>query len=208
MDKGRLEAFSDGVFSIAMTLLIFNIKVPELAAPVADSTLMRAVLDLLPHVAVFFITFAVLSVIWINHHFIFHRFAKSVDRILNLLNLAYLAFVAFIPFSASFVGTYHTHQIAGVVYGLNIFIIVLIADLMISYLKRHPEELLHDDLTQRLMNQASFRANLSLFSYVLGIALSFVSIPWSLFLFAFPVIFNIIPGSLNLAERVFRFSLD
>ena len=208
MDKGRLEAFSDGVFSIAMTLLIFNIKVPELAQPVSDSALMQSIIDLVPHVAVFFITFAVLSVMWINHHFIFHRFAKTVDRWLNLLNLAYLAFVAFVPFSASFISSYHTHQIAGIVYGLNIFFIVLIADSMVSYLKKHPEELLHDDLTARLMNQASFRANLSLFSYVLGIALSFVSIPLSLLLFAFPIIFNIIPGSLNMAERIFRFSLD
>lgn len=208
MDKGRLEAFSDGVFSIAMTLLIFNIKIPELAQPVSDAALMQSVLDLVPHVAVFFITFAVLSVMWINHHFIFHRFAKTVDRWLNLLNLAYLAFVAFVPFSASLIGTYHTHQIAGIVYGLNIFFIVLLADSMVSYLKKHPEELLNDDLTARLMNQASFRANLSLFAYVLGIALSFVSIPLSILLFAFPIIFNIIPGSLNMAERIFRFSLD
>lgn len=208
MDKGRLEAFSDGVFSIAMTLLVFSIKLPDFSAPISDSELWQALSDLMPHIAVYFITFAVLSVIWINHHFIFHRFAKSVDRALNLLNLAYLAFVAFVPFSASFIGTYHTHQPAAIVYGLNIFLIVLLGAIMMSYLKRHPEEFLNDSITRRLMNQAAFRANLSLFCYVIGIVLSFLSIPLSLFFFAFPTIFNIIPGTLSLAERLFRFTLD
>jgi len=208
MDKGRLEAFSDNVFSIAMTLLIFNITVPSLAAPVSDAALWATIDDLLPSIIVFFLTFAVLSVMWINHHFIFHRFAKSVDRRLNLINLAYLAFVAFVPFSASFIARYHSHQAAAILYGIDIFMIVLLAASMIGYLKRHPEEMLSDSVTQRLMNQATFRSNLSLFSYLIGLAASFVSVPLALFFYAFPTIFNIIPGSLDLAERVFGFTLD
>lgn len=208
MNKGRLEAFSDGVFSIVMTLLIFDIKVPTIPEPVTNAELWHEIALILPLISVYFLSFAVLSVLWINHHFLFHMFAKSVNRQLNLLNLAYLMFVAFVPFSAHFIGTYHAHQPAAIIYGLNIFIIVAISSVMIAYMKRRKGELLNENISQRLINQARFRSRVSLFCYVAGIAVSFWSVPISLFFYAFPVIFNIIPGSLDLAEKTFGFSLD
>src|SRR3954466_16056657 len=101
MNKSRLEAFSDGVFSIVMTLLVFDIKLPTTVAIHSNDTLLRELINIAPHISVYFVSFAVLSVFWINHHFLFNTFARSVDRWLNLLNLAYLSFVAFIPFSAN-----------------------------------------------------------------------------------------------------------
>jgi uncharacterized membrane protein len=207
MNKGRLEAFSDGVFSIVMTLLIFDIKVPDLPKPVSDVTLWHAVGALFPLIAVYFLSFAVLATLWINHHFLFHTFAKSVDRRLNLLNMLYLMFVAFVPFSAHLIGTYHHNQPAAIIYGANLFIIVLVSIGIQSYIKRHPD-INNERLEQRVRNQARFRAALSLFSYMLGIFFSFVYVPATLFFFAFPVIFNIVPGTLDLTERIFGFSLD
>jgi uncharacterized membrane protein len=208
MNKARLEAFSDSVFAVVITLLIFDINVPTLPQPITNADLWRALLDLSPLLGVYFLTFAVVSALWINHHFLFHSFAKSVDRKLNLLNLTYLMFVAFVPFSAHLIGTYHEYQPAAIVYGLNVFIIVALVRWMVSYMKRHKGELLNDNLSQRLINQARFRSSLSLFCYAVGIAISFFNVPATLFFFAFPVIFNIVPGSLDLAERVFKFSLD
>ncbi len=101
MNKGRLEAFSDGVFSIVMTLLIFDVKVPQLVAPFTDHDLWAALSGVWPSITIFVLTFAVLSVFWINHHFLFEMFAKSIDRRLNLLNLLYLMFVVLVPFTAS-----------------------------------------------------------------------------------------------------------
>jgi len=207
MDKGRLEAFSDGVFSIAMTLLIFNIKVPDLGRAATDAQLWSAIGDILPQVIIFMVTFAVMSVLWINHHFLFHAFAKAIDRRLNLLNLTYLAFVAFVPFSASLIGEYWRHQPAGIIYGLNIFCIVALSSAMFNYIRRR-EELRGSELTQRIYNQASFRSRLSLVCYALGIIMTFFYIPLSVFFYLFPIIFNILPGSLDLAERLSRFSLD
>lgn len=206
MNKSRLEAFSDGVFSIVMTLLVFDIKLPA-GLPIGSETeLVQQLVVIAPHIAVYFVSFAVLSVLWINHHFLFHTFAKSVDRWLNLLNLAYLMFVAFIPFSADLIGEYHTFKASAIVYGLNVFIIVALSSAMIAYMRKHPEELL-GDASPRLMSQARFRGGVSLFCYIIGIALSFVSIPLSLFFYAFPIIFNIIPGTLNMTERIFGFTL-
>lgn len=208
MNKGRLEAFSDNVFSIVMTLLIFDIKIPSIPEPVSDAQIWHELAVLSPLLGVYFLSFAVLSALWINHHFLFHSFAKSVDRRLNLLNLVYLAFVAFVPFSAYFIGTYYTHQPAAIIYGLNIFIIVALSARMVTYMKKHKGELLNENIPQRTVNQANFRSRLSLYCYTFGLVVSFVSVPAALLFFAFPVIFNIVPGSLNFAEKLFRFSLD
>ncbi len=207
MNKGRLEAFSDGVFAIVMTLLVFNIKVPELVEPFTNGDLWRALADVWPAITIFVLTFAVLGVSWLNHHFLFESFAKDIDRRLNLLNLLYLMFIVFVPFSATLWGEYGDHQPAAILYGINIFIVAWISASMSRYI-RGSESLLHDDITPRLLKQARFRSQLSLISYTIGIFVSFIHPALSGVFYLFPIIFNIIPGTLNLAEKVFRFSLD
>jgi uncharacterized membrane protein len=152
------------------------------------------------------LTFAVLSVLWINHHFLFESYAKSIDRRLNLLNLGYLMFVVFVPFTSTLWGEYGEYQPAAILFGLNIFIIVLISSFMSRYI-RSSESLLHDDITPRLLRQARFRSILSLICYSVGIVVTFVSPPLSAFFYIFPVIFNIVPGSLDFLERTFGFRL-
>jgi len=208
MNKGRLEAFSDGVFSIVMTLLVFQIKLPDITPPITNAAIWKALGATAPMIGVFFLSFAVLSTIWINHHFLFHRFAKSVDRRLNLMNLAYLMFVAFVPFSAYFIGTYWAYQAAGIIFGLNLMIILTLARRMMNYMRAHRGELLSDTLPQRTINQALFRNSISLGSYAIGIIVSFLSVPASLFFYAFPILFNTIPGTLDLAERLLGINLD
>src|SRR5579872_4721147 len=119
MDKGRLEAFSDNVFSIAMTLLVFDITVPVITGTVSNTELWRVIGSLVPLGILFVVSFTVMAVLWVNHHFLFQTFAKAVDRRLNLLNLAYLMFVVFVPFSSTLIGRYWLNQPAGIVYGLN-----------------------------------------------------------------------------------------
>jgi len=207
MNKDRLEAFSDGVFSIVMTLLVFNIHVPTLVEPFTNADLWVALGDVWPTIAIFVLSFVVLSVLWINHHFLFESFAKSVDRRLNLLNLAYLMFIVFVPFSATLWGEYGSHQPAAMLYGINLLIIVIISSMMSRYI-RNSESLLHDAITPRLMKQARFRSLINIFFFSLGIILSFIHPVLAGVFYLFPVIFNLIPGSLNLAEKIFRFHLD
>jgi hypothetical protein len=66
---------------------------------------------------------------------------------------------------------------------------------------------LGNTLESRLVKQARVRTNLTTYSYILGIICSFVFIPASIFFYLFPLIFNIIPGTLDLAERIFGFEL-
>jgi len=101
MSKSRLEAFSDGVFAIAITLLVLDVKLP----PVADAALGHAMVALLPRVGVYVITFAIVGVYWVAHHS-FLGYFERVDRTALWLNNLVLLLVAFLPFPTSVLGAH------------------------------------------------------------------------------------------------------
>jgi uncharacterized membrane protein len=205
MNKDRIEFFTDGVFAIVLTLLIIDIKLPAGLEELTNSELWLQLSTLWPEIVSFAFTFLVVSVIWINHQFLFHVYAKAVDRQLNLLNMLFLLFVVFVPFSAHLAGAYPYSYVASVVYGVNILVINFLLRRMFNRVRRHPE--LHHEVPSRVEAQGNARLNLTAASYILGIASAFVFIPASVFFYIFPMLFNIIPGTLDLAERVFRFKL-
>ena len=98
MGKGRLEAFSDGVFAIAITLLVLTIPTPhdfnDLGSGLAEQW---------PAYAAYAVSFAVIGIMWTNHHTVFGHFAR-VDRNLVYLNLALLATVVFVPYPTGIFG--------------------------------------------------------------------------------------------------------
>jgi uncharacterized membrane protein len=98
VSKGRLEAFSDGVFAIAITLLVLTI-----AQPANYHDLARQLADRWPSLAAYAVSFAVIGIMWLNHHSIFGHFAR-VDRGLVYLNLLLLLTVAFLPYPTGIFG--------------------------------------------------------------------------------------------------------
>ena len=102
MDSTRLEAFSDGVFAVAITLLALNLVVP---GPGGHLSLAAKLQDHLPSFAAFVVSFLTIGIIWVNHHTLFKNFAK-IDRTLLFLNLLLLLFVVCIPFATSTFAAY------------------------------------------------------------------------------------------------------
>jgi TMEM175 potassium channel family protein len=137
MPKSRLEAFSDGVFAIAITLLIIEVRVPHSEA----GELAGDLVNLWPSYAAYVVSFAVIGIIWVNHHEIFERIV-SVDRPLLFLNLLLLLTVAFLPFPTALLGEYiregDNAHIAAAVYGANMTLIGLAFIAMWTYLARVP----------------------------------------------------------------------
>jgi uncharacterized membrane protein len=205
MNKTRIEAFSDGVFAIVMTLLVFDIKLPEHVGAISNGELWTQLWQLTPLIGSFALSFLVLAVFWINHNFFFNSFLKEVDRKINLYNMIYMMFLVFIPFSSHLFGTYPYNEPAALIYGLNILAVIVILRLMLAHVRKNMH--LGNTLESRLVKQARVRTNLTTYSYILGIICSFVFIPASIFFYLFPLIFNIIPGTLDLAERIFGFEL-
>src|SRR5262249_43714644 len=117
VEFGRVLAFSDGLFAIAMTLLIVTVTVPKLADEGSVHDLGNALNDLTPNFISFFISFAVIGRYWVAHH----RFVSLLDEIdqgLIGLNLVYLAFIAFLPFPTALLGTYFENPLSIVIYAI------------------------------------------------------------------------------------------
>ena len=103
MDSGRLEAFSDGVFAVAITLLVFNLSVP---GPGRHEPGLAAQLGAhWPAFAGYVVSFATIGIIWVNHHAMLKNFSE-IDRTLLFLNLLLLFFVVSIPFATSTIAAY------------------------------------------------------------------------------------------------------
>ena len=94
MTKARLEAFSDGVLAVAITLLVLDLHLE----PSREHSLLSQLLAAWPSFAAYVVSFLVIGVIWVNHHSIF-RLAATVDRLLLFWNLVLLMFVTAIPFT-------------------------------------------------------------------------------------------------------------
>ena len=117
---GRVDAFSDGLFAIAATLLALSINVPE----VPEADLDGALDELLPAVMAYFISFAVVGLFWLRHHEFFGRLQASDSR-LAAINLVFLSFVALLPVPTELLGRYDNSASPVVIYA--VFILILSA---------------------------------------------------------------------------------
>lgn len=210
MEKNRLENLSDGVFAIVFTLLVIELHVPLLADKVSSKGLLAELGHLAPLFGAYVVSFVILTTFWISHHALYHLFVRVVNRPMILINLLYLMFIALIPFSAHLIGSYPSNDTAIIFYGLHIICISLVSLLAVWYAKRS-KEIGHPEIQSRTLAQATIRISLPIIFSVLGIMAALIQIPFDLplshFFFAFPMIFNAIPGSLNLVERTLGFTL-
>ena len=189
MTPGRTEAFSDGVFSIAATLLVLDLKVPA-----ANGDLLSALAHLWPAYASYAVSFVTIGIIWMNHHTIFAHL-RRVDRPLQVLNLVLLLLVALIPFPTSILATYlesgHDQAAAGAIYGL------VMTGMGVSFGSLWMYVLGHDALRTTTIPVARKRALLLRFAvgtpiYATGIALAFVSAKLSLLIYAALAVYYLI----------------
>lgn len=107
METGRVEAFSDGVFAIAITLLILAVGFEQ---AIAEGDVKHVLLHLWPAYIAYAVSFITIGIMWVNHHQVFRHFER-VDRPLLLLNIFLLMFVAFTPFPTRVVAE-HAHDAA------------------------------------------------------------------------------------------------
>jgi uncharacterized membrane protein len=146
---GRLEAFSDGVFAVAITLLVLEINVPS------GEHLWHQLKDEWPSFASFFVSFWVIGIIWVNHHGVLDH-VKRADRPLMYLNLLVLMTVVFIPFSTALMADHlksgADETVAAVVYSGAFLGLAIAFGLLWTYITRHRKELgveLSDDQIRR-----------------------------------------------------------
>lgn len=106
----RLILFSDAVFAIAITLLVIEIKIPDIHQDVSDQKLLTALGHLIPKFIGFLVSFMLIGLYWTVHHRMF-GFVTSYDHRIRLMNLVFLFFVALMPFSTGFYSEYAGNEL-------------------------------------------------------------------------------------------------
>ncbi len=185
MSKERVEAFSDGVFAIILTLLVFGLHVPTVAAHSSLRAYAVTMAPLIPQVVSFALTFVMICVYWVGHHQFF-RHVGHVTIALVWLNNLFLLWVCLLPFPTALLGTHPTDQFPLLLYGVDALLGAL-AFAGLRHYARHaklfPEE--------RASTLGPRRSVPSIVLYAASIAFAFVSVYASLAcFFAVPVLYS------------------
>jgi uncharacterized membrane protein len=172
VNKQRLEAFTDGVYAIVITLLILDIRIPD----VPPASLGPALVRMLPQVFTYVMSFFVVGLYWVASHRVALN-VRQVDGTLIWLNLVWLLFVSVMPFPTSLLGRYPLQSIPVAIYGIDL-ILANVTGLFINiYLKNHP------DLCVNPLTSEVLRGQIPAYAipnglYIAGIVLGWV-LPWA-----------------------------
>lgn len=137
LSKHRLEALTDGIFAVAMTLLVIELKIPETVHITSEEQLLGVLGHLVPRFVAWVISFFVLAIFWASHHRLFH-FVRVVDTKLTWMTIVYLAFVSLIPFSSALTGE-HPSLTSQLFYSFNMAFLGVMAMIKSRYVHLHPE---------------------------------------------------------------------
>ena len=195
LSKNRIETLCDGVFAIAMTLMIFNIKVPELSAGGASRDLGHALFALWPRFLVYAISFVMIGVFWVGHHNQYH-YIRRTDRPLLWINIVFLLFVTLIPFSTGVLGQYPEEEMAVAIYALVLMMACLVLYIHWRYATDR-RRLVDADLEDRVVNLAARRILTAPAILLFAIGCSFFSTRASFALFVILPFIYILPGKID-----------
>ena len=169
MNKQRFEAFSDGVFAIVITLLILDIKIPE----VQPAALPAALVRILPQVLTYIMSFFIIGLYWHIHHQVTAQI-KIIDEAALWLNLVWLLFVSVLPFPTALLGRYPLQAVPLTIYGLNLILVNVTGFGIQVYLKNRPK------LLFKPMSSADLRAIAPIYVVVNSLYVIAVAAAWSL----------------------------
>jgi uncharacterized membrane protein len=177
-DTARLEAFSDGVFAIAITLLVLEIKVPSSIELMRVGGLWPALAQRWPNYVGYAMSFLIIGIMWANHHALF-QYIRRVDRPLMLANLLLLMGVAFLPFPTAILAEHLADPAARtqatVFYGATLIFTSLTFNLVWWTGRRHGR-LLESNGHEPGLKTITRRYAFSPISYVLATGLAFVNV--------------------------------
>lgn len=201
MKQSRLDQLSDGIFAIVLTVLIFEIRVPEYLGLVSEQTLINYLISMYPVLLSYVLSFSLLFTYWRSHHLIASVFAKNIDIPFSNINGFFLFFVALVPFSSHFLGRYMGSKTSVMFFAINVIFIGISLYAMRKYaIKSNTIEIV--PFTKSENEHANMHILFPVISALIAIAVSFYSTSIAIFLFTVAILFNL---SKNGTKYVFYF---
>jgi uncharacterized membrane protein len=191
----RVEAFSDGVIAIIVTLLIFEVRLPEVAAGASNGEMWAAFLSVAPKMGSFTVSFVTVAIFWVNHHSFFSGVTHTDWKLLWANNLL-LFFLAIVPFTTAVLGDHLFQPVAIAAYALDLGLAGLAFTLMGWYVL-FPGRLVDPGISERARRIEVRRSIGGSILYLLGVPLAFLAPVAALVLFVAVPISFIVPGVLG-----------
>ncbi len=192
LDITRIQALTDSIFAVAMTILILEIKIPVgLSSIDLTKYFFR---NTFSELFIYFLSFVTLGIFWIGSHF-HHHLITQTDRISSWFNIFFLMLICIIPFSAGFLNHYKHEKLSIIFYSINLIIASLFHFFMLVYAwkKKYVKPYLTDDQYQN----AKHRILIPIYFYLAIIPISFFSPDVAIYLFLIPVALHVLPESGN-----------
>jgi uncharacterized membrane protein len=194
VETARLETFSDGVFAIAITLLVLLFDVPDVSG---GESLTHALAHQWPSYASYVVSFVTVGIIWVNHHTLFRHIAR-VDRLFLFVNVVFLMTVAFIPYPTAVVARYMRTgdaRAAAVLYGIAMTAMAVSFNVLWQYAARG-YRLLADDADHREVAGITRSYWPGAAIYAAATVVAFASSTASIVLYALIALFYVLSSSL------------
>lgn len=173
----RLNAISDGIFAVGMTLLVLGLAVPATQAVRTESDLWQELMNLLPSLVTYFMSFLTLGIFWVGQQTQLSQ-AERVDRNYTWIHLAFLLSVTLVPFSTALLARFHWSRVALIVYWMNI--VVMGAALLIAMEYGIRRDLFPEHLRKTIARAVRRRVFGAQALYVLALLLGVVDTHWSI----------------------------
>ena len=188
----RLEAFSDGVFAIIVTLLVLELKVPTLADHHSAAELGHQLQELLPKFLSWLISFIIVCKFWLNHHHVL-GLARHANYAMVWLNALFLMFQSFVPFPTALMGEYPGNPLAVAFFGIVMAFNTMLFMLLHRYVLRH---LLKPEMEGTQDPHVILKSWIGVASYLLGSASAWWLVtPLAYVFYALTPLFFIVPPS-------------
>jgi len=194
MKQARLDQLADGIFAIVMTILVFEIRIPDYIGVIDDQTLFKSLLDLSPVFLSYLLSFSLLFTYWRSHHFIESVLAKNIDTKFSNINAIFFFFVALVPFSSHFLGKYSYSKTAIIFFAFNIILIGFTLFKMRRYAIRS-STIENAPFTKTENEHANMRILFPVGASVVAILVSFFSSSLAILLFTLAILFNLLEKS-------------
>ena len=200
ISPNRIIALTDGVYAIVMTILVLELSVPIVVETAINKELSHGLLEMWPEFLIYGLSFFVLGVFWLMHHFIFDNI-KQYNPALSWINIFFLMCTGLIPFSTAVFGMYGAEKVTALVYGSNMFLGFLGLCLLWFY-ATGKRRLVGNDLDQSIIKGGNMMAIAYLVLIVIATCIAFANPVISFILYFVIVVAVIILTAIGRTELV------